>query len=198
MIDPALESIVVCGPPPVRRVLLLGKWSTPDTSHPLVDALDPSISSHAPPSPLPLNQHNPPHTDGENEAARSTSSNGNGAMQGLDLTKLFTPPSTKAPFGGIAQQLSSFFDKLLNPDAAASKKDGSPQPQQKGQRPKRRTGGPVSVVFGATGRTGREVVTALLAAGHDVVAVSRVYRLSACGWEKEGSVDTQRVACVCM
>lgn len=31
----------------------------------------------------------------------------------------------------------------------------------------------MSVVYGATGRAGREIVMALLAAGHDVVAVSR-------------------------
>ena len=139
---------------------------------------------HPLPTTLTIPPTQPPHPDGENEAA---SSNG-----GLDLAKLFTPPSTKAPFGGLAQQLSSFFDKLLSPDGKAANKQPRPPPQQqKGGRPKRRTGGPVSVVFGATGRAGREVVTALLAAGHDVVAVRERARLLAlCGIRSDGRRHT--------
>lgn len=38
---------------------------------------------------------------------------------GLDLAKIFTPPPTTAPFGGLGQQIASFFEKLLNPDGAA-------------------------------------------------------------------------------
>lgn len=145
---------------------------------------DTSPSSFTPPPPnTPPSQL--PTDGGEHEAARG---NGGGSP-GLDLTRLFTPPSTTTPFGGLAQQLSSFFIKLLKPEEGGG--DKKPQPLPKGGKPRRRTGGPVSVVFGATGRAGREIVTALLAAGYDVVAV----RCGLCGgvrphWEKKQEKTT--------
>jgi len=87
------------------------------------------------------------------------------------LNKLFIPPSTTNPFASFGKQVTSFFEKLMKGGVerpSASKALPPPAP-----KPRRRTGGPVSVVFGATGRAGREIVQALLKEGHDVVAAVR-------------------------
>jgi len=87
------------------------------------------------------------------------------------LSKLFTPPATTNPFASFGQQVTSFFEKLMSGGGlppASSKALSPPTP-----KPRRRTGGPVSVVFGATGRAGREIVQALLKEGHDVIAAVR-------------------------
>lgn len=87
------------------------------------------------------------------------------------LSKLFPPPSTTNPFASLGQQVTSFFEKLMSGGGgppASSEALPPPTPE-----PRRRTGGPVSVVFGATGRAGREIVQALLKEGHDVIAAVR-------------------------
>ena len=61
------------------------------------------------PTPPPTHTYD---TDGEDSNGNG---NNNGLPGGLDLAKIFTPPSTTAPFGGLGQQVASFFERLLNP-----------------------------------------------------------------------------------
>ncbi len=90
------------------------------------------------------------------------------------LAKLFAPPSaTNNPLASFGQQVGSFFEKLMGGAGGGGGPSSHKQKTPAPQKAKRRTGGPVSVVFGATGRAGREIVTELLKQGHDVVAAVR-------------------------
>jgi len=97
--------------------------------------------------------------------------NGDNKPGSNGLNTLFSPPSMTNPFEALGKQLTFFFEKLTGGtdtnSAMASRALPPPPPSV------RRTGGPVSVVFGATGRAGREIVQALLREGHDVVAAVR-------------------------